>query len=113
MSEPTTNLYIGDVLSFSYTAKDIDGDPSDLTGYTAIGAVKVSDRADDIVLDLAPTIPTPANGVILVNQETNDIEAGQYVMDVRLVLNSDTDKYITIDRRILKIRRPVSTYTAP
>jgi hypothetical protein len=111
MSDPTTNLYIGDALSFSYTAKDADGDPSNLTGYTAIGAVKVSDRSEDVVLNLAPTIPTPANGIILINQETNDIEAGQYVMDVRLVLDADPDKYITIDRRILKIRRPVSTYT--
>jgi hypothetical protein len=113
MSDPTSNLYSGDVLSFSYTAKDADGDPSDLTGWTAIGAVKTSDRSDTVILNLAPTIPTPANGIILVNQETNDIEAGQYVMDVRLVNDADADKYITIDRRILKIRRPVSTYTAP
>lgn len=111
MSEPTTNLYIGDVLSFSYTAKDSNGDPSDLTGYTAIGEVKLSDRSEEVVLDLAPTIPTPANGVILVNQKTNDLEAGQYVMDVRLVEDIDVERYITIDRRILKIRRPVSTYT--
>lgn len=61
------NAYSGATLSLSFTCKDDAGDPVDLTGYTARAEVRPTISSDEVTLDLSPTIPTPANGVILVS----------------------------------------------
>lgn len=82
------NAYSGGTLSMSMTCKDENGDPVDLTGYTARGEVRPTISSETVTLDLAPTIPTPANGVIsieIADEVTALIPAGNYVWGVVLV----------------------------
>jgi hypothetical protein len=82
------NAYSGATLSLSFTAKDEDGDPVDLTGYTARAEVRPTISSSTITLNLSPTIPTPANGVISINiadEVTALIEPGAYVWGLVLV----------------------------
>lgn len=80
--------YSGATLNLSFTCKDENGDPVDLTGYSARAEVRPTISSDTVTLDLAPTIPTPANGVILVSiadEVTATIEPGSYVWGLVLV----------------------------
>jgi hypothetical protein len=82
------NAYSGATLSLSFTAKDEDGDPVDLTGYTARAEVRPTISSSTLTLNLAPTIPTPANGVIsisIADEVTALIEPGAYVWGLVLV----------------------------
>jgi hypothetical protein len=82
------NAYSGATLSLSFTAKDLVGDPVDLTGYTARAEVRPTISSSTLTLNLAPTIPTPANGVISINiadEVTALIEPGAYVWGLVLV----------------------------
>lgn len=79
--------YAGATFSLSLTCQDSAGDPQDLTGYTARGSVRIKPNSESVTLDLAPTIPTPSNGVILIlvsDETTAAITAGRYVFDVVL-----------------------------
>lgn len=90
--------YSGATLTLSFTCKDENGDPVDLTGFSARAEVRETISSDDVLLDLAPTIPDPTDGVILVDiadTETADIPAGSYVWG--LVLVTDEDKVIPIE----------------
>jgi hypothetical protein len=80
--------YSGGTLSLSFTCKDNEGDPVDLTGYSARAEVRPTISSEEVTLDLAPTIPTPANGVISINipdEVTATIEPGSYVWGLVLV----------------------------
>jgi hypothetical protein len=82
------NAYSGATLSLSFTAKDEDGDPVDLTGYTARAEVRPTISSSTLTLNLAPTIPTPANGVIsisIADEVTALIDPGAYVWGLVLV----------------------------
>lgn len=82
------NAYSGGTLSMSLTCKDENGDPVDLAGYSARGEVRPTISSDTVTLDLAPTIPTPANGVIsieIADEVTALIPPGAYVWGVVLV----------------------------
>jgi hypothetical protein len=82
------NAYSGATLSLSFTAKDEDGDPVDLTGYTARAEVRPTISSSTLTLNLSPTIPTPANGVIsisIADEVTALIEPGAYVWGLVLV----------------------------
>jgi hypothetical protein len=82
------NAYSGATLSLSFTAKDEDGDPVDLTGYTARAEVRPTISSSTITLNLSPTIPTPANGIITISitdEVTALIEPGAYVWGLVLV----------------------------
>jgi hypothetical protein len=79
---PIYEVYKGENISFSFTAT-LDGAPYNLTGKTVQGVMK-SSVSGDTVLDLAPTIPTPSNGVIVVNVSTSSIPAGIYGADVQI-----------------------------
>ena len=82
------NAYSGATLSLSFTCKDEDGDPVNLTGYTARAEVRPTISSSTITLNLAPTIPTPANGIISVSiadEVTALIEPGAYVWGLVLV----------------------------
>ena len=90
--------YSGATLTLSFTCKDENGDPVDLTGFSARAEVRETISSETVVLDLAPTIPTPANGIILVevaDTVTATIPAGAYVWG--LVLVTDEDKVIPIE----------------
>lgn len=92
------NAYSGATLSLSFTCKDENGDPVDLTGYTARAEVRPTVSSDVLTLDLSPTIPTPANGIISVNIDdavTALIEPGAYVWG--LVLETPAGGVIPIE----------------
>lgn len=103
MADTTNELYIGDGLTFSLTAKEDDGTPSDLTGYTVYGGMKASPSDADFALNFSPTIPTPSNGVILVSVTTNSVTAGQYGWDIIGVKTGE--KPVTFFSGILKFKR--------
>ena len=82
------NAYSGATLSLSFTCKDENGDAVNLTGYTARAEVRPTISSSTITLNLAPTIPTPANGiisVIIADEVTASIEPGAYVWGLVLV----------------------------
>jgi len=90
--------YSGATLTLSFTCKDEDGDPVNLTGFSARAEVRETVSSEEVILDLDPTIPTPANGVIMVNiadTVTALIPAGSYVWG--LVVVTDADKVIPIE----------------
>lgn len=92
------NAFSGATLSLSFTCKDEEGDPVDLTGYTARAEVRPTVSSETLTLDLAPTIPTPANGVISVEIDdatTTTIEPGAYVWG--LVLETPSGGVIPIE----------------
>jgi hypothetical protein len=80
--QPIYECYKGENISMTFTALS-SGDPYDLTGKTVQGVMK-SSVSGDTVLDLAPTIPTPNNGVIVVNVSTSAVPAGVYGADVQI-----------------------------
>ena len=82
------NAYSGATLSLSFTCKDENGAAVNLTGYTARAEVRPTISSSTITLNLAPTIPTPANGiisVIIADEVTASIEPGAYVWGLVLV----------------------------
>ena len=82
------NAYSGATLSLSFACKDENGDAVNLTGYTARAEVRPTISSSTITLNLAPTIPTPANGIISVSiadEVTALIEPGAYVWGLVLV----------------------------
>lgn len=82
MSDLTYEFFIGTAVSMTLTAKQSDGTPENLTGYTATGWVRTSPSAVVDTLDLAPTIPTPANGIVSINVDSSDVPAGIYAFRV-------------------------------
>jgi hypothetical protein len=79
---PIYEVYKGENISMSFTAT-LDGAPYNLTGKTVQGVMR-SSISGDVILDLSPTIPTPANGVIIINVSTSSIPAGIYGADVQI-----------------------------
>jgi hypothetical protein len=82
------NAYSGATLSLSFSCKDENGDAVNLTGYTARAEVRPTISSSTITLNLSPTIPTPANGIISVSiadEVTASIEPGAYVWGLVLV----------------------------
>ena len=84
MSDLTYEFFIGTAVSMTLTCKESDGTVFDLTGYSVQGLVKTSPSALTTTLDLAPTIPTPANGVVSINASSAGITAGIYQFDVQV-----------------------------
>jgi hypothetical protein len=82
------NAYSGATLSLSFTCKDENGTAVNLTGYTARAEVRPTISSSTITLNLSPTIPTPANGIIsisITDEVTALIEPGAYVWGLVLV----------------------------
>jgi len=88
MAGTNFDTYSGETFSASFTCKDEAGDPVNLTGYTPRAQIRSTPTATAVILDLAPTIPTPANGVISINVATTGISAGIYYWDLVLDLPS-------------------------
>jgi hypothetical protein len=84
MSDLTYEFFIGTAVSMSLTCKQSDGSVFDLTGYSVQGLVKTSPSAETETLDLEPTIPTPANGVVSINVDSSSVPAGVYGFDVQV-----------------------------
>lgn len=102
------NAYSGATLSLSFTCKDEDGAAVNLTGYTARAEVRPTVSSEEVTLDLAPTIPTPANGIIVVDiadEVTALIEPGSYVWG--LVLETDAGGVIPIESGPIVFRQIV------
>lgn len=102
------NAYSGATLSLSFTCKDENGDPVDLTGFTPRAEVRPTISSETVTLDLAPTIPTPANGVILVqvsDTDTAGVEPGPYVWG--LVLETPENTVIPIESGSIIFRQIV------
>jgi len=79
--------YTGSTFSASFTCKDDDGDAVDLTDYTARGQMRPSVSSATLTLNLAPTIPTPTNGVVdvtVTDETTAGLDPGTYFFDVVL-----------------------------
>lgn len=106
MAGTNFDTYSGETFSASLTCLDDLGDPFDLTGYTARAQVRLSPTSETVALDLAPTIPTPANGVILIEVETADVDPGIYYWD--LVLDTPEDTIWQITGGTIKFRKLVT-----
>ena len=88
MAGTNFDTHAGETLSASFTCKDSAGAVVNLTGYAARAQVRSTQTSTTILLNLAPTIPTPANGIILINVATTGIAAGIYYWDLVLDLPS-------------------------
>lgn len=102
------NAYSGATLSLSFTCKDENGAAVNLTGYSARAEVRPTISSETLTLDLAPTIPTPANGVISVSitdSVTALIEPGSYVWG--LVLETPDGGVIPIESGPIVFRQIV------
>ena len=88
--------YTGATFSASFTCKDSAGAVVNLTGYTARAQLRPSVSSDELTLNLAPTIPSPATGIInitVTDEVTATIDAGTYYWDV--VLDKASDGSVT------------------
>ena len=74
------------MVPFQAICRDKQGDPVDLTGWTAEAEVRRG-AGQSVILDMSPTISDPTNGVIQfvnVNQNVTDVKAGSYFWDLVL-----------------------------
>jgi hypothetical protein len=79
--------FTGSTFSASFTCKDDDGDVVDLTGYTARSELRPSVSSSTLTLNMAPTIPTPTDGIVVItvtDETTAGLTAGTYFFDVVL-----------------------------
>jgi len=88
MAGTNFDTHAGETFSASFTCLDSAGVAVNLTGYTARAQVRSTPTSTAILLNLAPTIPTPANGIIVINVATAGIAAGIYYWDLVLDLPS-------------------------
>ena len=88
MAGTNFDTHAGETFTASFTCLDNAGDPVNLTGYAARAQVRATSTSSTVLLNLAPTIPTPANGIISINVATTGISAGIYYWDLVLDLPS-------------------------
>jgi len=109
MAGTNLNAYSGETLSISFSCKDEAGDAFNLTGYSARAKVRTTIASDSVILDLSPTIPTPANGIVIVSktdEQTAVVPPGVYQWD--LVLDTPTGGVIYITGGTIKFRQIAS-----
>ena len=83
----------GSDYSTSITLTDVNGDPYDLTNYTAKSQVKKSYYSSNTKANFVITISDPTSGVVSISLDsanTANIAAGRYVYDV-LIKNSSNN----------------------
>jgi hypothetical protein len=88
MAGTNFDTHAGETFTASFTCLDSAGAAVNLTGYTARAQVRTTPTSSTVLLNLAPTIPTPANGIIRINVATTGITAGIYYWDLVLDLPS-------------------------
>jgi hypothetical protein len=96
-------IWIGENIAMTLLCTDDENVAQNLTGYTAQGVLKASTRDSTVVLNLSPTIPTPANGTVVINVSTEGLSPGVFGYDVQLSNNSDVP--IVIAYGTIKLRR--------
>ena len=109
MAGTNLNAYSGETLSISFSCKDEAGDAFNLTGYSARAKVRTTIASDSVILDLSPTIPTPANGIVIVSktdEQTSVVPPGVYQWD--LVLDTPAGGVIYITGGTIKFRQIAS-----
>lgn len=109
MAGTNLNAYSGETLTLSFSCKDEAGDAFDLTGYAARAKVRQTISSTDVALDLAPIIPVPADGVIIIgktDEQTSIMAPGTYYWD--LVLDTPAGGVIFIAGGTIKFRQIVS-----
>lgn len=106
MAGTNFDIHAGETFAASFTCLDSAGDPVNLTGFTPRAQVRLTAIATSVVLNLAPTIPTPANGVIVINVATTGISAGIYYWD--LVLDTPATETIFVTGGTIKFRNLVT-----
>lgn len=97
MSAGYQDLFVeqGGTFNTSITLDDINGLPYDLSNIIVKGQVRKSYYSANSTADFTITVPTPTNGVIVLNLDsptTSNIAAGRYVYDVAI---KDTANNVT------------------
>jgi hypothetical protein len=109
MAGTNLNAHSGETLSLSFSCKDEDGAAFNLTGYSARAKVRSTIASSVVVIDLTPTIPNPANGIIVVSktdEQTANVPPGVYQWD--LVLDTPSGGVIYIAGGTIKFRQIAS-----
>ena len=79
--------------STSITLDAVNGDPYNLTGYTAKSQMKKSYYSTTATAEFTITINSPASGIIIMSlpsANTSNIAAGRYVYDVAIKDSANT-----------------------
>jgi hypothetical protein len=99
--------YCNAAFSLSFTAKNAAGTAFDLTGCTVTGWIKLNSNSTTYVVDLTPTIPTPANGIISVlkTDAQMTINPGRYIYGIKLK-NSAGNTICIIEKPINFMQKP-------
>lgn len=88
------NLYIdqGTTFSLSIIVSDQNGDPKDLTDYTAAAQMRRS-YYTNTAIDFTADVSLPDDGEVTISltaEETTAIKAGRYVYDIEISSESET-----------------------
>ena len=88
------NLYIdqGTTFSLSIIVSDQNGDPKDLTDYTAAAQMRRS-YYTNTAIDFTADVTLPDDGEVTISltaEETTAIKAGRYVYDIEISSESET-----------------------
>ena len=88
------NIYIdqGTTFSLSVTVSDQNGDPKDLTDYTAAAQMRKS-YYTNTAIDFTADISLPEDGEVTISltaEETSAIKAGRYVYDIEIESELET-----------------------
>jgi hypothetical protein len=78
-------IYQNQALTKRFLIKEIDGSPSNLTGYSLTGKVKKNFSDNNFLLDLSPNIFNATQGIIqfsLDSQETKNLPIGEFLYDI-------------------------------
>jgi len=106
MAGTNFDIHAGETFTASFTCKDDAGAVVDLTGYTPRSVVRPTPTSTTETLDLAPTIPTPANGIISVSVDTTSVDPGIYYWDI--VLDAPSTDVIFLAGGTFKFRKLVT-----
>lgn len=88
------NIYIdqGTTFSLSVFVSDLNGDPKDLTNYTAAAQMRKSYYTSSAI-DFTAEVTLPLDGEVaisLTSSETSNIKAGRYVYDIEITGENET-----------------------
>lgn len=86
----------------SYTFLDADGDPIDLTGYTATFRLSINGATGE---SNAATVTTPASGLVTYTWAADDLVAG--TIRAEFVVTNGTNTYIS-DRLVGHVRAAIA-----
>jgi hypothetical protein len=95
VQEYNFTVYQGAEANVTLNLTESNGSASDLTGYAVRGVVKTRYSSSDILLDLVPSILTPAtDGKISISipaTPTSNLPVGQFVYDIEKFPTNNTE----------------------